>query len=306
MSDFEEDLAIDDDPSLAWLERMAAVQTCSSAGASGSTEAAPANMLAVAVPGPLEELLGAQGEEPGIASVDSKWVDPIMEFTEPLREARGEQLEEYTIASACSGFCAEGKGLPKLGVRTRFLWYMDPKTMCYQFLRVNGERDAHHFVDLDEVSKLGRGFCLRHGMVCIAVVPAGAKLRSYLCGFSCTPYSTAAPSRDEGTESHAEAHLWESYVREIKRTDPDEAWGENVMGIAKRESKVDSVSPLQKIVEACAVELPQMHLLVFFVCGRTFGPMVRRRILVHLLHHRRGGARAQERMSNWMQVCLFE
>jgi hypothetical protein len=96
----------------------------------------------------------------------------------------------------------------------------------------------------------------------------------------------------------------DSALLEIARLDADDGWLENVFGLAVRESKDDGVAPLVRLVNRAHELLPRYSVLVIFVDGQSFNILARRRIYIHVLHERRGGATTQARIGNYIQAGL--
>ena len=307
MCDPEEDgVDLDfDDVDLQWLDMMSGtnVQAIIQDDESMSVQVSSSASVIVIPESAMPSVQAMTASNPDNQSKRSDtWTHVTNMVLDPIRKARGKQLKPVVIVASCAGIVSERPCLQKLQVETRFPWVVEKKASCYHFVEENGPARDHHFIDLTEVAQTGSGFCVKCQQVCAAV--CDEEIDDNSCGFSCRPFSMAVFNRDAGTVDHPEGMLWHDWVADVKRTNPGEAWGENVTGIALRESKAVAKSPLQLIVEDCAVELPTMHLLVFFVNGSVAGAMCRRRIYVHLLSDRRGGAVAHQRMQNYYLVSF--
>ena len=138
----------------------------------------------------------------------------------------------------CAGLVSESVPLNVCGVQTVYPWVCDCKAYSYQWILHNGPKTDHHFADMCSLAKTGSGFCYRCNKSHAAVVPQGLVHKTGVCGFSCKPFSTAMVDRlSKGSAGHEDVGLWEAWIEEIVRLDLDEAWSENVMGIAIRESR---------------------------------------------------------------------
>ena len=229
------------------------------------------------------------------------WADAANTILDPIRAKRGRQLRPQVCAGACAGLTSEAKASSIFRVKTRYPWLVDPSPSSFQWARMNGPECQCHFADLGELSATGKGFCFYHNTVCAAEIGA-PRIHKYVAGFECSPYSMARTKRHEGTEEHSDAALFDQFLAEILRTDADEANGENVMGLASPESRRNPVSPLQQMSQKVEVKAPAYDFKVFFMDGKTAGPCDRRRIYIHLLHARVGGAAAHKRMCKYVQV----
>ena len=231
------------------------------------------------------------------------WVDPVLEVLSPILEDRGRQLGNVVCFAGCAGLVTEHKPLELLGIKTEFEYVADPEAYSFQWRRANGPVCKHHFRDMVDVGRYGKGFCYEHGCVCEATIPQDVAHKKFTCGTSCKPFSTARAHRiSEGTMQHKDRNLWDAFLNELLRIDADEAWLENVMGIVMRESKEVAKSPLQSMIEEASEKAPQYAIRVFFMPGNTFLPLSRRRVFVHMLHNRRGGAAAQDRMVGYLKA----
>jgi len=119
------------------------------------------------------------------------------------------------------------------------------------FLRENyAEEDyVHHFHDLHNLADNGKDWCYRCRQVCTLTTEGETGHITVVSGISCLPYTTSRVGRADGTTAHAEAGLLTNAISLALRVDADEFWIENVMGLTHRESKLESKSPLQLVLE---------------------------------------------------------
>ena len=216
---------------------------------------------------------------------------------------RGTQVQPAYLIQDCAGLATESKALKLLNVNTETLWVTDPSIVSYNFIAANGPKKSHHFRCLHELLTTGSGFCYEHGTVCKPERPPENKQVSKVVGFMCSPYSTTRSKRlAEGTEAHPESGLYEAAILSAVEDDVDELWLENVFGLAVREKRGDDVSPLQRLIGLAHKNAEDYDVAVYFMDASLFLFMSRRRIWIHLLHQRRGGAACHARMNNYLQV----
>lgn len=232
------------------------------------------------------------------------WAAPLLEALSPVIKRRGKQVARPLIGSACSCSGSEFKALEKVNIEADFYWFCDKESQSFNFIRENGPAHEHFFIDFEEVAKTGSGFCAIHKEVCSADPPPHKRkaFRSLVAGTSCRGYSTANFHRPEGTTTHPESQLVPAWCKEVKRGDWDEGWLENVFGLGKRENKKNPVSPLQLLADTVTEELCEYHLQIYFVDGGDCNCLTRRRIWIHVLHNRHGGAATHAKMNNYIKA----
>ena len=313
MDDDLSDDAIDvDDPGLAWLDKMASMRTQRTVVADNEPERSEGAPEAPAAQTPTPPIPQVSTAAMALAPVTqegsrySLWVDPILQALAPVIAKRGRQMHKPLINSGCTSLCSEAKALNKLGWLADFGWVCDPYAGSVRFVQANGPVCKHHFADLAQVAQTGESFCFTHTSVCRAVVieRGGVLYIVMVAGTSCCPYSTFRKGRSDGTADHAEGHLAEAFLDEVARQDYDEALFENVFGMGIRESRQEERSPLQNIVESAGRKCPQHHVQVYYMNGELHNILCRRRIFVHLLHQRRGGAQTHSVMNNFVQAVI--
>jgi len=309
MTDSDEEV----DPILAWLAQQSELEIPSGlqhGEASGITavEETVAVVAESMVLVPASEPAAPSGEETRRpADTCSLWVEPTLDVLAPVINARGKQLWPALIASSCSGLVSEGRSLSRLNVLHEFLYLCDPSLDCWNWSKVNFPRRPHYFKDLAEIAAHGRGFCFDHGEICNVPQPQpGRKVNSVTTGWSCTPYSTSSHTRGAGTVDHPDGHLWESWLQELVRSDADEGWAENVFGILHRESRADPDAPVKKMLVKAEEVAPQFHMAIYFMDAWDSWLFTRRRVYVHALHVRCGGAEAHGRMDSYVKACFYK
>ena len=99
-----------------------------------------------------------------------------------------------------------------------------------------------------------------------------------------------------------EGQMWESWVDELVRDEPDSSTAENVFGLLHRESKEVAEAPIHKMLSVAKVKAPMFSFMVVFIDQADILILVRRRVLIHAMHRRAGGAAAHDRMQNYIKV----
>ena len=207
------------------------------------------------------------------------------------------------VASGCSGLVTESRALKDVEINAQFAYLCDPDLHAWNFCKQNGPPRCHYFRDLAILAKTGQSYCFDHQQICQAVVPQGrSRLNSKVTGFGCQPFSTSSKNRPSGTSTHPEGMMWENWIDELLRDQPDESLAENVFGLLNRESKDVAEAPIHKMLASATERAPMYSFMVFFVDQQNILVLVRRRVYIHAMHSRVGGQAAHSRMTNYVKV----
>lgn len=181
------------------------------------------------------------------------WSSHIEEVFGLYMSARGPIQKQPIIYSGYTNLCSEKRALNVVNIDPQIAWVSDPKLQSCNLLMSNDVGHQHHFRDQGEVSQSGRGYCFIHKGFCEArPIHVGDQPSSVVHCFPCQAFSTAREKRHEGPEEHQDANEWSNAIDELLRTDADELWCENIMGMAPRESRDKSHSPLQVMLQDVA------------------------------------------------------
>ena len=238
---------------------------------------------------------------------EALWKTSIDEVLAPYAALRGVQKEKVYLSSACTGLNSEAKALELAGIDYKFLWTCDPKPESLRFQEANNVKFGHHFRCMRETALTGRGMCMVHDAACDVPRkrPNGKPPHAHKAGVSCRGFSTTNKYRlAKGAAGHEDSDLFHHWISQTKEDKPDEAMLENVFGMLIK-SKSDTLAPLTALVNKAREELPMYDIVVYFFDCILYLVLKRRRLFVHAMHVRVGGAEAHTRMTSMLKVFCF-
>ena len=223
-------------------------------------------------------------------AVYEQWCPLIDESLEPLRELRGEFQRNLNCASLYGGCSSEKQVYKLFSVPASWLFSCDKKPASVGFNELNHPRSDVHFIDALEFLESDEGRDLYDGYALKSLKQWLNTIDVLFVSTSCQPFSTARPKRrSEGTASHDDVKLIDSFFRVVKETSPAAIVFEQVFGFCLSESKTDPRSPLQEFLDRCDTECPEFERTVFVADGDTHLVVVRHRLFIIFVRRNAGG-----------------
>ena len=140
-------------------------------------------------------------------------------------------------------------------------------------------------------------FCMKHCAVCKVptVHDIGRRLNDLTAGVSCRGFSTTNMSRlSQGGMAHFESDLFEHWISQLIVDEPDTGCLENVLGMSIK-AKADPIAPLTHVLNRLEERAPMYHVIVLFLDATAYMVLSRKRLFLHVMHKRCGGAKAHAR-----------
>ena len=239
-------------------------------------------------------------------TITELWYDPIRTVLAPYREQRGRQLLPFLLTSQCSGLTTERMGYEVAGLDHKFVWTADPKPEAYFFGEENQLDRGHHFTDIRKMTTDKACLCMKHVAMC--KVPTaddiGRRPNDLTAGVSCRGFSTTNFDRlVKGAMAHPESDLFEHWISQLVADEPDTGCLENVFGMVIK-AKADTVAPLTFVLDAIAVRAPMYDVIVLFLDSIVHMVLSRKRLFVHVMHERCGGAKAHARQVHMLKAGI--
>ena len=244
------------------------------------------------------------------------WFDCIEGALAPVRKHRGEQLQDSSCASCCTGIAPDAKSNEMHQIKSRWHFMSDSKESSFNFVTDNCQVPEYFLVDAREICAdedntdpedggTTKARCaLRDFVECTFFIP-WLMLDMLVAGISCQPYSAARTGRHSGTEKHPEAHLVWDFLRILFRCMPRFAVLEEVWGFCLPESGQDQISPLRRMLDFMEEKAYPYVVRVYVICTQTMLKWKRRRLYITFHHHDAGGHHASQIQEAMLKVWAY-
>ena len=226
---------------------------------------------------------------------------PFMnEVLSGTRRKLGKQKRAMRIASLCGGAGPDKKVWQLFQFDVEYLFSIDKDPVTKMFSDANTIfKSEHWFQEAFDFIEGTSGECMEHKERCDISNIVQCMIDILVVTLSCRPYSINRARRTHGTIQHEDASLMEAWFGLMKRHLPLASLFENVFGFALAEDRDNQTSPLVRMLERVAEELPMYKATVFFSPGNVWLVFVRHRIFVVVVHE---AARSTETMQVLVRI----